>query len=65
VSEYQYQQPDENNYEESIMNRIIWNVVSGLCAVVIAGAWAAPAFGSMVDWTKHRDSLARTSATYK
>jgi hypothetical protein len=26
---------------------------------------AGPAFGSMVDWTKHRDSLARTSATYK
>lgn len=26
---------------------------------------AGPAFGSMVDWTKHRDSLVRTAATYK
>jgi len=24
-----------------------------------------PAFGSMVDFTAHRDSLARTTATYK
>jgi len=26
---------------------------------------AGPAFSSMVDWTKHRDSLVRTTATYK
>jgi hypothetical protein len=26
---------------------------------------AAPAFSAMVDWTKHRDSLVNTSATYK
>jgi hypothetical protein len=26
---------------------------------------ASPAFGSMVDWTKHRDYLVHTTATYK
>jgi hypothetical protein len=32
---------------------------------VMKSPLAGPAFGSMVDWTKHRDSLVRTSATYK
>lgn len=32
---------------------------------VIKSPLAGPAFGSMVDWTKHRDSVVRTSATYK
>jgi hypothetical protein len=32
---------------------------------VIKSPLAGPAFGSMVDWTKHRDSVVRTNATYK
>jgi hypothetical protein len=32
---------------------------------VMKSPLAGPAFGSMVEWTKHRDSLVRSSATYK
>jgi hypothetical protein len=38
---------------------------AALHETVIKSPFAGPAFGSMVDWTKHRDSLVRTNATYK
>ena len=38
---------------------------AALHEAVVKSPLAGPAFGSMVDWTKHRDSLVRTSATYK
>jgi hypothetical protein len=38
---------------------------AALHEAVIKSPLAGPAFGSMVDWTKHRDSLVRTSDTYK
>ena len=38
---------------------------ASLHEAVVKSPLAGPALGSMVDWTKHRDSLVRTSATYK
>jgi hypothetical protein len=40
-------------------------VDAGLTAMLKASPLAAPAFTSMVDFTAHRDQLARTNATYK
>jgi hypothetical protein len=38
---------------------------AALRETVMKSPLAAPAFVSMVDWTKHRDLLSRTNATYK
>jgi hypothetical protein len=40
-------------------------VNAALAQAVKADAFAGPALGALVDFTQHRDSLARTNATYK
>jgi hypothetical protein len=38
---------------------------AALHETVLKSPFAGPTFNAMVDWTKHRDSLVHTSATYK